>query len=649
MVDLPKRVLWYGVDQPLAERHVLRAGPLTMVLENGALRSIKLGTREIVRGIYAAVRDKNWGTIEPRFLAYEIEAQKDAFEVRFGAEHKNAEVDFTWQGTIHGTADGTLQFIFDGRAQHSFLKNRIGFCVLHPMELAGVAVEVETPQGTEQAVFPVRISPHQPFKDIIAMRFPASSESHIEMRFEGDLFEMEDQRNWTDASYKTYCTPLRLPFPNEIAENERVFQAITLRVLDAVPLVSSTHTTQLSLCISGQAFGSLPSIGFGVASHGQPLAEKEVELLCLLQPAHLWSEIDLMSESWQILLLQAASQAKRLQAALELSVLCDNEGERIVTLAETLSNEDITVARLFLYPDSTFVTTEKLLNKASTLLQNAGIRLALGCGSRANFAEFNRAPLPLSHVDVAGYAINPQVHAFDNTSLIETLAAQAVSATNAQALVALRPLSIGPITLKPRFNAAATSTLADEVQQGILPETVDARQMSLFAAGWTIGSIRNLAYAGVRWLTYYETTGWRGLMERMEETEQVFPFSRLARAVFPLYHVFADLAEFPNAQMLKLEASEEDVLEALALRTEERFLLLLANVTDAVQFVTVETPGLILPRMRILDESTAEHAFFESEAFRQNTWQNLLSTQGGLQLELQPYAFVRLDATIKDE
>jgi len=31
--------------------------------------------------------------------------------------------------------------------------------------------------------------------------------------FEGDVFETEDQRNWTDASFKTYCPPLRLPYP----------------------------------------------------------------------------------------------------------------------------------------------------------------------------------------------------------------------------------------------------------------------------------------------------------------------------------------------------------------------------------------------------------------------------------------------------
>ena len=29
----------------------------------------------------------------------------------------------------------------------------------------------------------------------------------------GDVFEMEDQRNWSDASFKTYSRPLALPFP----------------------------------------------------------------------------------------------------------------------------------------------------------------------------------------------------------------------------------------------------------------------------------------------------------------------------------------------------------------------------------------------------------------------------------------------------
>ena len=41
---------------------------------------------------------------------------------------------------------------------------------------------------------------------------------------------MEDQRNWTDASYKTYVRPLALPWPYTLAAGAKFEQAITLTV-----------------------------------------------------------------------------------------------------------------------------------------------------------------------------------------------------------------------------------------------------------------------------------------------------------------------------------------------------------------------------------------------------------------------------------
>ena len=40
------------------------------------------------------------------------------------------------------------------------------------------------------------------------MKWSPDEKMEAELAFEGDIFEMEDQRNWTDASFKTYCTPL---------------------------------------------------------------------------------------------------------------------------------------------------------------------------------------------------------------------------------------------------------------------------------------------------------------------------------------------------------------------------------------------------------------------------------------------------------
>ncbi len=41
---------------------------------------------------------------------------------------------------------------------------------------------------------------------------------------EGEVFEMEDQRNWTDASFKTYCRPLALPIPYRLEPSTPVRQ-----------------------------------------------------------------------------------------------------------------------------------------------------------------------------------------------------------------------------------------------------------------------------------------------------------------------------------------------------------------------------------------------------------------------------------------
>ena len=85
-----------------------------------------------------------------------------------------------------------------------------------PSDLAGTPARTETPEGPVEGVFLDFISPHQPFFDMLSISHPAGNGAEATIRFEGDLFEMEDQHNWTDASYKTYSTPLRIPYPVEV-------------------------------------------------------------------------------------------------------------------------------------------------------------------------------------------------------------------------------------------------------------------------------------------------------------------------------------------------------------------------------------------------------------------------------------------------
>ena len=70
--------------------------------------------------------------------------------------------------------------------------------------------------------------------DLRALTHEAAPGLRVTCRMEGDTFEMEDQRNWTDASYKTYVRPLALPWPYTLEAGPGLEQAVTLTV-DAAP------------------------------------------------------------------------------------------------------------------------------------------------------------------------------------------------------------------------------------------------------------------------------------------------------------------------------------------------------------------------------------------------------------------------------
>ena len=186
-----------------------------------------------MRRIYAAVRDQNWNTIPGVATNHEVDARKDSFNVRFDVRHANDELEFSWRGAITGTADGRMSFSLDGEAGRDFPYNRIGFCVLHPWrETAGVHYRGETPSGPVEGTFPLLVGSQDFVDGLYISLFPAVSGLEIDVghhttavfEFEGDLFECEDQRNWSDASFKTYCTPLVEGLPHRATVGRRVLR-----------------------------------------------------------------------------------------------------------------------------------------------------------------------------------------------------------------------------------------------------------------------------------------------------------------------------------------------------------------------------------------------------------------------------------------
>ena len=137
----------------------------------------------------------------------------------------------------------------DGRALTGFARNRIGLVVLHPTDDAGRAVRVRhTDGGVTAGSWPTDVSPHQPFRDVAGFEWSRDGLTAT-LSLGGDVFETEDQRNWSDGSYKTFCTPLRLPFPVEIKAGTTVSQRIELKLrADSPPTAAKSQSAaQISI------------------------------------------------------------------------------------------------------------------------------------------------------------------------------------------------------------------------------------------------------------------------------------------------------------------------------------------------------------------------------------------------------------------
>lgn len=635
--------MYDGSGQPPIQPRLLRAGTLSLVLEGGDLRYIRLGDREVLRRVYAAIRDRNWGTIPPVYANMRLDIGEDRFHIEFDATHREDEIDFAWHGTIRGDPDGTITYTMDGVARRTFLKNRIGLCVLHPMECAGATCTVGEADGARhEGAFPREIAPDQPFMDFQAITHEVAPGIRAAVRLSGDIFEMEDQRNWTDASFKTYSTPLRIPYPAEVREGTGIAQSFTLTLQGAERAPAPPGDATLTITLDPTTVRPLPSLGLGIASYGEPLTPAQVERLRALHLAHLRLDLDLGADSDKPL-REATRQAGALGIPLEIALsLSDNAGAELQALAESLRRERPEVARWLIFHKDDKATSVEWVRLAREILGECTPRASFGGGSNAYFAELNRARPPSEGFDCACYAINPQAHAFDNASLVESLPAQAVTLESARRFLGATPLVVSPITLRPRFNPNATGA-GPEPAPGTLPPQVDRRQMSLFAMAWTMGSIKYLAEGGAASATYYETTGWQGVMETEGGSPLPEQFRSVPGMVFPLYHVLADVGEFAGGVALGCRSSDPLRVDGLMLREARRTRLLIANMQGTPCSVRLQGLAAPVARVRYLDEESFERATLQCDDYRREPGDVPHIQNEASELTLRPYAMARID------
>jgi hypothetical protein len=593
------------------------------VFDRGELRWIRLGEREILRGIYLAVREEGWATIPAELEDLEIEAEPEAFRIRFLARHRRGRVRFDWVGRIQGGTDGRITCSMDGAAGSTFRRNRIGFCVLHSAEAcAGRPCIVETVDGDRaSSAFPSLVSPHQPFRNVRAILHEVTPGVEVEVRMEGETFETEDQRNWSDASFKTYGTPLHLPYPVEVVEGTRLAQSVTLRLFGVtsepvreaaatVPgaLPKKRNSTEPVIVRVGSTGGfARPALGLGGAGLGR-LGAADADRLRSIGLDHVRADLRLDAPGWEAGLERATADGRAIEVPLELALfLPDDPRAALRDLAGRATALRPRVACWLLFgPDGT--TADSFAALARDALAGACPAALFGGGTNGHFAELNRRRPSLRGLDRLVFALLPQVHAFDEATMVENLASLRSMADTARGFAGGVPLGISPITLRARVDPRPASSRAP----GEPPLTDDPRQATPFAAAWTLGFLAAAAEAGVDSLTFFELSGARGVTD--------------SGAAFPVLHALADVAALPGVVVLPARSRRPERVQVLALRSGAKARLFLANVTAEPHPVRVEGLAGKARRAALGQTSTGEEI--------------------GAEVELAPHEITRLDVEI---
>ena len=572
----------------------LVAGPLTLEYSEGSLWNISNGSEEVIRRIYLVFQDINW-TSRPFIIKDEIwEVADRSFSAKIKAQGSHDAKDLSVELEITGSESGEITYGFSASTAVSFMRNRLGLCLLHPVAgLAGRECELTKADGAvEISRFPDAISPNQPFLNLSGISHKLQSGQVVSVNFKGEIFESEDHRNWSDASYKTYCTPISLPFPAQVTPGETLSQKITISI-------SGEHTTAISknesaVITVGAEEIELPEIGLGLSEDPAHLIVSEYAGFEDLAIKHLRLALNGNSQI-RSAVEKALLVTQQLKIDLDLAIKAESPQQLKAILEPIIEFKD-QIRSFYIFSASEKTTPIGFIQAAEELL---GDKSKIIGGTDLYFTELNRNQGSVDFIDQVNFSINPQVHSFDDRTLIQNTASQKAIATNAHRIAKGKKVSIGPITLRPRYNPNATQPNKD-LSNTALPSSVDARQRTWLAEGWTAMSIRSIAESeSISTLTYFETLGWRGIRELSTGSEDALNFASKAGEEFPVWRLFKNLKGFTHAR--PTASSLPELVDCLIVTSGQKVKVILVNFSTIEQ--EVKFSGIDLKPQTLTPES----------------------------------------------
>ena len=445
---------------------------------------------EFLRRIFVTVRDRDWCEVSPTQWNCRVKESERLIDVT--ARHTSELVDFEWQGTLYCSANGReLHFEIAGRALKNMDVCRVGMVVLHPVPfMTGAQVATNGPNGESRFVVPTTIVP-QPIVDGaprgMSESFSFMTIKHpnlglLELDFTGDLFELEDQRNWGDASYKSYCTPLRVGFPRGMAEGTLIEHGLDARLTPA-------------------RTGSVGQGGLAEESASPPAIARELKIgrvapvsfETLEDPGwmlgwdHIRIDLDEVSMSRVDWVLARLPDRASLEVGLLIDTLSPLRAEVVAWLHANAKRISTLIVKDLERP---LPTTATIVRVRASLRYGAAQRIPLLVAPNGYFVELNRGQAFEMDVDGVAFPVSSTVHGDDIDTILVNSRAVGDMVTTVRQLTGKARIAVSPLaryfsersnlTDFPRINApwlsaaiaaassagATSITFANDVTEG---------------------------------------------------------------------------------------------------------------------------------------------------------------------------------------
>jgi len=461
----------------------------TLDLAQAAIRNVTYKGVQLIDLLYTAIRPWDWSTLV---------ADSHTEDVKVNGSECIITISDTFAGALEAqtiitlTTDNTFTVDYQLKGLAEYSVNRWGICFcLHSGDWMGSTVNSS---GKTYSLLQ-DISPQRVIDGVTQGLFPAANEMHfvapdqrfIKVNSTGKVLEAEDQRNWTDNTYKIYSGSLSEPRPFVTSAGSIWKQSVKFEV--GAPTTAAIDPAKIVV----REIEALPSIG--LQFNTEPLLSPDD-----LEKALVLLEIDHLRVNEESLTAQKIATTAASGLILEAALLSSNSGAALQTEVTQLSQRVPAGSRMLIQREGREIV------EAADLPKNDSLSSYIP-GSDAYLVDLHRNKYEFG--SSVSYSMAPTVHSTDTETIFKTLYTQRESIEFAQKYLA-RQVFISPITFSTRGNPETGHSREERIN--FASPDAALRIRTLEGAAWTLGSIFALASAGAFSGTWHELFGESGVI-----------------------------------------------------------------------------------------------------------------------------------------